>query len=124
MSGMLNQGMQGGFDPEQLLQMLQAQGNDPFLKPMPGDDLLGAGNMAMPQQQMGQQGMQGQQQPQMPGLEQAPMGGDMPPGLPNIPQNMGGFGLGQFAPKEFQPVGIRQQLIQALMQQLGAGGGF
>lgn len=119
MSGMLSQGMQGAFNPEQLLQMLQAQGSDPFARPMPGEDLLGSGGMAQPQMQQQQMGGAPQQ-----GMEQAPMGGDMPPQLPNIPTNMGGFGLGQYAPKEFQPVGLRQKLIQALMQQLGQGGGF
>lgn len=142
MSGMLNQSMgnlgaMGGqqIDPQQLLQMLSMQKRDPFSRNLPGDALLGAGPMAMPQapQMPGlaneannpQQGMGG---PQIPGMEtiSTDFAGTQP-GLPNLPDSFLGFGYGQFAPKEVgtgpnqqggMQGGMRQQLIMQMMQQL------
>lgn len=129
LAGMPNQGM----DPQSLVQMLRMQAKDPFSKGMPGDDLLGPGGMSPPQN------------PGMPGMQQAQNNAQMvdpaaqmqtistdfadtQPGLPNLPDSFGGFGYGQFAPKETQPVGLRQQLIQHIMslmqQQGGMGGGM
>lgn len=106
-------GMQGGgggmdgLDPNmiaQIMAMLQQQQGDPFMGAMPGDDMLGAGGMQMPQQ-----------------MQQAPTQGG---GLPMLPEDMAGMGLGATAPQETQPQGIRGQLIEQLMQMLMQGGGM
>lgn len=113
--GLLNAQGGGNINPAQLMQMMQMmqqQQSDPFSKSMPGDGLLNSGNSAyMPQQ--------GPQNPQDPQMMQAPMqGADPKPGLPSLPPDFGGFGFGRYAPKEVQPMGIRQQLIQQLISQL------
>lgn len=131
---MIGQDLHGGLPAglmQQIMQMMQTQRQDPFSQGMPGEGLLGAGGMAPPQQ-----GSAGGMMPQMPGLADAQMQGqqlipneqastistdfaDTQPGLPNLPDSFGGFGFGQFAPKEVQPVGLRQQLIQQLMTNMG-----
>lgn len=126
MSGFNQDGMQG-IDPQQLMQMLAMQRRDPFSRNLPGMGLLGDGGMSMgPQQGMDQSmppmGQQADTQlNQMPGQPDLATNNDVAPGLPNLPQNFGGFGYGQFAPKSVQPMGIKQQLIAHLMQQLGGG---
>lgn len=121
-----------GIDPsmmQSIMQMMQAQRADPFSQALPGQGLLGDGAMASP---MG--AMQGMQDPQMgmqmpgmdmggmqgnPGMMQAPTDfADTQPGLPNLPNSFGGFGFGQFAPEEFQPMGIRQQYITQMLDML------
>lgn len=118
MSGMLNGG--GGFDPNQLMMMLNQSRQDPFTRPLPGQALLGEGGMAMPQQTPGV-GMPDQEQMQ-PEQGMAPL---PPVGLPNFPATFEGFGMGRFAPQENQGDPIRQQLIKQLLQmlpQMGGGG--
>lgn len=126
--------MSGQIDPaviQQIMQMMQTQKQDPFSRPLPGQGLLGDGNMASPQmkqpigpEMMGQMpgmdmgGMQGN-----PGMMQAPTDfSDTQAGLPNLPSSFGGFGFGQFAPQETQPMGLRQQYIQQLMKMMPQGG--
>lgn len=123
MSGMLN-GSQG--IPPDLIASLMQYAKDPLTKPMPGEGLLGPG--MMPQQQMpmgmqggdpgmgpGMQGMDPNMQPMNP-TQQQEQGG--PPGLPELRPDMGGFGLGQFAPEMNEGNPVRQQLIQQLMGML------
>ena len=110
-------GMLDNFDPVQFLQMLAAQNKDPFSKPMTADKFL---------PQMGDQGslpqtlapsLEGQQSPQ----DFQDISTDFvntQPGLPNLPDTFTGFGFGQTAPKEYNPIGLRQQLIQQLLSQL------
>lgn len=126
--------MSGQIDPQmmqQILQMMQTQRQDPFSRPMPGQGLLGDGNIASPQMQ--QPPMSPEMMGQMPGMDMGGMQGnpgmmqaptefaDTQAGLPNLPSSFGGFGFGQFAPKEVQPVGLRQQYIQQLMKMLPQG---
>jgi len=131
MSGMLNGGMgsmggMGGINPEQLMQMLSMGGRDPSAKPMRGDGLMGPGGMqpggmaGTAREGMAQDIMQ--QPPQIPGMDTISTDfANTQPGLPNLPDSFGGFGYGQFAPKEVQPQGLRQQLISHLMGQLMPG---
>jgi len=123
--------MSGQFDPQmmqQIMQMMQTQRQDPFSRPMPGQGLLGDGNMASPQMPQGPQAPGPEMMGQMPGMDMGGMQGnpgmmqaptefaDTQPGLPNLPSSFGGFGFGQFAPEEVQPMGLRQQYIQQLMK--------
>lgn len=133
-------GMLGGANPQQLMQMLSQGRADPFSRPLPGTGLMGDGNLAPPMPQM-------PQMPQQPGLNQmgpmSQMGQEMnppdnfssvptdfantQPGLPNLPDSFKGFGFGQFAPQEVQPMGLRQQYIKQLLGQFMPqmpGGGF
>lgn len=136
MAGILGNGMSGmgalaggGIDPTALLQMLTMQSKDPFSKGLPGDGLLGPGGMSVPNmpQLSGMQQAQDNAQMVDPAAQMQTIPtdfADTQPGLPNLPDNMGGFGFGQFAPKEVQPMGLRQQLIQhimGLMQNQGGG---
>lgn len=119
---------------QQIMQMMQTQKQDPFSRPMPGQGLLGEGNMAgpgmeqppMPPMSPGMQGVPGMDMGGMqgnPGMMQSPTEfADTQPGLPNLPSSFGGFGFGQFAPKEVQPMGLRQQYIQQLMKMMPQGG--
>lgn len=115
-----------GIDP-QMLQQLFAQGqSDPFAQNIPGQELLG-----MPQQQP-------MQQPQNPSFadqlaqQEPPPEMMQPQGLPELPEEMGGFGFGQTAPQMTggqglgqQDIGLRQQLIsQLLPQMMGGQNGF
>lgn len=131
---LLNQGLgsmgAGGQDASQLLQMLSMAKSDPFSRPLPGSNLLGEGQLSMPQSLQGvanQQSGMGMQQ--MPNMERISTDfADTQPGLPNLPDSFQGFGYGQFAPKE-NPGNIRQQMIMQMLQQLlpqmqgGMGGG-
>lgn len=120
-------GLLDNIDPAMFMQMLSAQNHDPFSKQLPGDRVL---------PQMGGQQPQGGMQPQQEGLPQSlsPEGqpvnqpqsfnnvstdfANLAPGLPNLPDSFTGFGFGQNAPKQFHPMGIRQQLIQQLLSHM------
>lgn len=128
------------LDPQmiqQILAMLRQQNADPFNKPMPGEGLLGAGGMSqgsgMPQGGGGfaqnlptsapMSAMPNDQQVAPNATATIPTDfADTQPGLPNLPDSFTGFGFGQFAPKQMQPVGIRQQLIQQIMNGNRGGG--
>jgi hypothetical protein len=122
MAGML------GLDPQmlqQIMQMMSMQKSDPFSKPMPGEGLLGSGGLSMPQpngmvQSMrGEPNMGGQPQEQKNRMDTVSTSfANTQPGLPNLPDSFGGFGYGQFAPKEFNPPGLRQQYIQNMLKML------
>jgi len=114
----------GNSNPIQILQMLRMQNQDPFSRSLPGEGLLGQGNMSIPQmgQEQAQQDPMQQMNPEMMNSSAALNGGN----LPNFPKSFNGFGLGQFAPKE-QPANMRQQMIMQLLQtlpQMMTGGGF
>ena len=123
------------FDPQmmqQILQMMNQQKQDPFSRTMPGEGLLGSGGMATPNQGGMVQSaphdnnMGGQPQEQKNQVDTISTSfNSTPPGLPNLPDSFGGFGYGQFAPKEFSPPGLRQQYIQQMlkmMPHMGGGG--
>ncbi len=147
LGGMGGQMGQGQMDPMQLMQMLQMQQKDPFSRSLPGDGLMGPGGMSAPPQAADLANMGGHQQdPQQGlGLPQTPDMNtistdftDTQPGLPNLPDNFQGFGFGQYAPKVNEPSqmslgnmggrennaqpGVRQQMIQQLMQHLMSQG--
>lgn len=48
----------------------------------------------------------------------------VPPGLPNLPQDMQGFGFGSAAPEMNVNNNLRQNLIQQLLKQLMSQGGM
>jgi hypothetical protein len=111
----------GGMDPSSLMQMLQMGRQDPFSRPMPGDGLMGAGNMPSMQSMPGleQYNPQGGQAPQMPGMNTISTDfANTQPGLPNLPDSFSGFGFGQFAPQEHAGNNTRQQLISRLMEMM------
>ncbi len=123
--GLLDQMMGGGMQGNPFAQYQQMQAN-PFTRQIPGTEYLGGmgqdsgnpmgGGMGAPQD--------------MPYNEsQIPTDfAGVPPGLPNLPEDMQGFGFGQAAPEMNVNNGLRQSLIQnllsQLMQQSGSGGGM
>lgn len=115
MSGILNN-QNAGLNPEMLSQLLGMAQQDPFSRAMPGDALMGPGAMMDPG--MGQ-GMMN------PGMQQQ---GVPQSAFPQFPPDMGGFGLGKFAPETNEGSPLRQQMIRQLMEMipnLGRGiGGF
>lgn len=116
----------GGGMSNPFAEYKQMQAN-PFTRMIPGSEYLGGA-------------------PSLPGLLQSQGGMDqgdastiptdfagVPPGLPNLPQNLQGFGFGENAPQMNVNSNLRQGLIQQLLEQLspqlgGAGqpfnGGF
>lgn len=97
-----------GLDPQmaqQLMQMLQQQNVDPFSRPLPGDAYLPG---ELPNPWTG--GAPGQYQPQ----------GELPEGvspytqssLPNLPEQMGGFGMGAMTPKIFNAPSFMRNKVQ------------
>lgn len=121
------------MDPEMFAQLMgqyrQMQAN-PFARSIPGTEYLGG---------MGQGAMGGG----MPGMGQNQFGGPAPdsfggpnlqqggqvptdfagtpPGLPNLPQDMQGFGFGQTAPEMNVNRSLRENLIKELLDQLQGG---
>lgn len=123
LDGMMGQQM-GGMQENPFAQYQQMQAN-PFTRQIPGTEYLsGFGQMGGGlEQPMGGQGMdQG-------GAIPTDFTG-VPPGLPNLPENLQGFGFGQSAPEMNVNSNLRQNLIQQLLQQLmgsqagGFNGGF
>ena len=112
------QGMQG-LDPQaiqQLMQIYQQSQQDPFTRSMPGEQILGQ-SQPPPVMGMGQPEMdQGQQSPYG-GMAPSTDFSNTPPGLPNLPDNLGGFGFGQNAPV-MQGPSLKQQMIQQLLSQM------
>lgn len=125
MMGLLNQNIPGGLDSNDLLMMMQQQKADPFLRPLPGTQLLGDGAMSAPSPMTApqmQENMQQMQAPQMPGMSTISTDfADTQPGLPNLPDSFQGFGYGQFAPQIHRGNPVRQQLIQQLMGMMQQG---
>lgn len=105
------------FGP-QLLQMMQMQQQDPFTRPIQGENYLNSGMNS----QSGNAGWPSENAP--PKAMDSGFGSistdfaNTQPGLPNLPDSFAGFGYGQTAPKTVQPGGIKQQLIQQLLNQL------
>lgn len=110
--GILSRGM---MQDNPFLQYQQMQAN-PFTRQIPGTEYLsgmngnmGAGNMR------GMPGIAGmQQQPQEPPTDFA----GVPPGLPNLPQDLQGFGFGETAPQMNINNKLQENLLQQLIQQL------
>lgn len=114
----------------------QIPGTQYLNQPMQGMSPMGGAPGAMPMNPMGM----GQMQPQMGaprfnprlGTGNLPQGesvvptdfAGVPPGLPNLPQDLQGFGFGQMAPKMNVNTNLRSNLIQQLLQQLMQGDGF
>lgn len=99
---------------------------NPFTRSIPGSEYLdGLGQMGGGMGQMG--GMDqasnfdpmAQMNQQNYGDQQAPTDfAGVPPGLPNLPESMQGFGFGQNAPQMNVNSNLRQSLIKALLQQM------
>lgn len=120
--GLLDGMMGGGQNPFEQYQAMQA---NPFTQQIPGMEYLsGMGN---PMQQGGQ--LPGGFNPQEQGMPQPGLQegvptdfAGVPPGLPNLPQDMQGFGFGEGAPQMNINTNLRQDLISQLLQQLMQGG--
>ena len=117
---------------QQIMQQMGAQQANPMQRPIAGEQFLsGLGQLPQPDaggmlsgQLPGGQGLEGG--PQMPpgGLPFATDFSNVAPGLPNLPDEFGGFGFGQTAPQQFEPQqNLRQQLIEQLLGQMGGGPG-
>src|SRR3990167_9668705 len=105
------------IDPRMLQQafmQMRAQNANPMARPIAGSEYLqglgqgGGGQMPqqMPQGMPGQMPQMGQQMPQQ-------------QGLPELPEDMSGFGMGAMKPQAYTPEpSLRRKLIEELLGQL------
>ena len=115
--------LSGGMQDNPYAQYQQMQAN-PFTRQIPGTEYLsgmngqmGGGNMGgMPPMNAAPQ----EQQQEVP----SDFAG-VPPGLPNLPQDLQGFGFGETAPQMNINNKLQESLLQQLIQQLmsAQGGG-
>jgi len=118
--GMLDSIFGGGAMQENPFAQYQQMQANPFTRMIPGSEYLSG----MPGQ--GMQEMQGfpstmSQSPENPYPTDF---AGVPPGLPNLPEDLQGFGFGQTAPQMNTNSNLRQNLIQQLLKQLMSQGGM
>lgn len=110
LDSVLNGGMNGSNNPFEQYKQMQA---NPFTRALPGSEYLsGMGQMGGfdPMLNMEQQSSS---------FEQIPTDfAGVPPGLPNLPESLQGFGFGQTAPQMNVNSSLRQNLIKTLLQQM------
>jgi len=144
LDSVLGMQMQGQQNPFEQFRRMQA---DPFTRMIPGTEYLGQlGGMGGGMSGGFGDSMPGNGFDQVQAVDQAGGNTDFgptdfagtPPGLPNLPDNMQGFGFGQNAPQMNVNNNLRQSLIQSLIEQMmqqaqgpfnggftgGMGGGF
>src|SRR3990167_5501434 len=99
------------IDPRMLQQafmQMRAQNTNPMARPIAGSEYLqglGQGGAGQMQQQQMPQGMPGQMPQQQ--------------GLPELPEDMSGFGMGAMKPQAYTPEpSLRRKLIEELLGQL------
>lgn len=106
--------LSGGMQANPFAQYKQMQAN-PFTRQIPGTEYL-SGMSGMSGGNLGPMGMSG-----APGQADANVPTDfagVPPGLPNLPENLQGFGFGQMAPEVNVNGNLQENLLQTLIQQL------
>lgn len=101
-----------GQNPFEEFRRMQA---NPFSRALPGSEYLPNGGQPPGPAPLGSAGL-----PKGESVIPTDFAGT-PPGLPNLPEDMQGFGFGQSAPKMNVNKGLRQDLIQQLLQQLMGG---
>lgn len=114
--GLLGGGMQQG-NPFAEYKQMQA---NPFTRQIPGTELLGGMGQGMGN--AGNMGPMGMDPTTQGGNDVATDFAGVPPGLPNLPESMQGFGFGQSAPEMNVNSQLQESLLQQLIQQLMSGG--